>query len=685
MKCKRALKVFRQNLFLEIAVALLVSITFFCFGPLEMILAEPLEYWFTLSNVAPIVAIATMACALLLILIFFVFAFFGEKTLHIVLALAGGIGLVMYIQGNWMFVSYGNMDGSSIDWSLYSNWAIINSLIWVVIIAAIVVALAIKPRVKSILSWVFIGVAFWECSTLATVYFTSYRNVDKTSIELTNKDELVLSADQKNIVVLLADAFDGEDFLPALSEEPDLEPFFDGFTFYENTCGTSQFSEESGITQLTGNQLEVGLSFTDNINKAYETSSLYSSLADNNFLSYVYTTSKMVSPSISGLIENSGDSSSQFNDYNKAFKYIYRMVAFRYMPHIIKKNFWYTTAQFNELKDTSIFSDDNIKLNNLIEERGVTTRNTGRNIYQFFWIQGPHPPAKMDRYCQPLDTLIMTQSDDFTDSQFEQTIGVVRLFTNLISSLKNAGIYDNTIIILTADHGWDNRANPLLMIKPMNAHGDLQVSNAPVSLIEDYLPTLLYFISDESDEKTVYDLTEDQARSRPFYVYNINSEDRTYNDRETVYYDEKAFTKVYVLNSTLQGKEIYRYCTKGIDYDVGANSEYVWSTGHEAEFCFDIGENSGDLNLEIHFIPFHAPQSVNVYADNHLVSSFVADKEGDALVLIPGEYITQEELTIKFEFPDACSPLSLEISKDPRLLALDFTSMRLSKADGQIE
>ena len=81
--------------------------------------------------------------------------------------------------------------------------------------------------------------------------------------------------------------------------------------------------------------------------------------------------------------------------------------------------------------------------------------------------------------------------EDYSSKQFEQSIGVTRLFTKAIASLKEKGIYDNTTLIFTSDHGWDNRANPLLLVKPAHAHGDLTVSNAPVSLIEDYMPTLL--------------------------------------------------------------------------------------------------------------------------------------------------------------------------------------------------
>lgn len=47
------------------------------------------------------------------------------------------------------------------------------------------------------------------------------------------------SSNKNNIIVILADGFDGQDFLPVLEEEPDLKQYFDGFTLYEDTLGTS--------------------------------------------------------------------------------------------------------------------------------------------------------------------------------------------------------------------------------------------------------------------------------------------------------------------------------------------------------------------------------------------------------------------------------------------------------------
>ena len=103
-----------------------------------------------------------------------------------------------------------------------------------------------------------LGIVTIEALTLIVLGISSINSSPKVQFTLTGGEEFQLSSNKNNILVIVADGFDGSDFLPVLKEEPDFKQYFDGFTFYENTCGTSLYSEESGITLLTGNQFEVG-------------------------------------------------------------------------------------------------------------------------------------------------------------------------------------------------------------------------------------------------------------------------------------------------------------------------------------------------------------------------------------------------------------------------------------------
>jgi len=676
---KSRLKIDKKNMYLIFATILLISITIFLFGPLEIFLSEPAEFWFSVYDILPVILVGTIGSFFMLFILFLFVSLFGEKVLNIVISIIAGIGVALYIQGNWTFVNYGEMDGTAIDWSNYVSWSIIDTLIWVGIIMFVVYIFIFKPQYKNIYSSILLAIVGIEIITLGTLCVSSARNCVKVNYTLTNEGALNLSSQGKNVIVILADGFDGSDFLPILAEEPEFKEYFEGFTFYEDTCGTSLYSEESGITLLTGNQFTVGYTFSENIENTYQESNLYNELEENGYETYLYVIDeKMVYQGISNQIKNFKGNRAKISDFSVASKEIYNMVAFRYAPHIMKSNFWYSSMDFSALKSSEACIYSNTDLRELILNKGISTDNN-RNVYQFYWIQGPHEPAVMDRYCQPLSEVIQMSDNEYSNRQFEQSIGVVRIFTELITALKEAGVYDNTTIIFTADHGWDIRPNPLLLIKPMNSRGKLQISDVPVSMIENYVPTLLYLATGNKEcGNTIYDLTENQEYSRPFYIYETNSSDKTYINRRTIYYDEGAFSGKYTLGKELNPNKIASYSIAGISI---AEATHVWTNSLEAELKFKINENYNNLLLDLSYWTYGDLQNVQIYANDVQIAQYVASGEEQKKFIIPGECITEDELVLKFYLPDAISPKERGEGEDSRTLALAFTKIVLSDTD----
>lgn len=598
-------------------------------------------------------------------------------------SLLTALGIGFYIQGNWTFINYGKMDGTSINWNNYSGWAIANTIIWILILVIVVL---LNFKYAKINIYIISGIITIEALTLITLGISSINSSPKAEFTLRGGEEFQLSSNKNNILVILADGFDGSDFLPVLKEEPDFEQYFDGFTFYENTCGTSLVSEESGITLLTGNQLEVGPTFNENINQAYSKTDLYDILEKNNYRTYLYTHEKMVSPLIADQIANFSETKTKINDFSVAFEKIYKMVFFRYTPHIYKKYFWYTSMDFSSLKSYEEIKSSlyyNYDVYNLIENQGVLAQETDYNVYQFFWIQGPHPPTNTDRYCQKIEHIINMEDENYLESQFEQTIGVVKMYTKLITALKEAGVYDNTTIIFTADHGWDIRANPCLLIKPFNSNGKLNISNAPVSMIADYLPTLEYFITGRKDYgNTIYELQEEMDRDRLLYIYDINSSDRTYNSRKELHYSSNSFSKT-VLNRTLSPSDIESFKKSGFSY---AEPAHIWTNDSKATLLFNLKEKVDNLQMDISYSTYNGIQPVRIYANDMLITKYEANGAEEKSIIIPGEYIKDGELILTFEFTNAIAPADIDPNnKDSRKLALAFHSLTLSNTSVQYD
>lgn len=682
---KNGKQIFRKYLRLEIASSLLLSFTFFFFGPLEIMLTNPWEFWFfSVSDVTGIFFASTLFCLIGTMGIQFLASFGGDRFLKICSSLLAALGFCFYIQGNWTFTDYGQMDGTPINWDSYSQWAVKDSILWILILIIVILSINYNERYLTVCTYIMLGVVATETLTLGILYFTSINTAPELNFMLESGHEFQLSSNKNNIIVIVADGFDGQNFLPVLEEVPDFQQYFDGFTFYKDTCGTSLYSEESGITLLTGNQLQVGPSFKENINYAYRNTDLYDILEQNQYDTYLYVRSKkMISPMIGSQVVNFSRKKETLNKAT-AFRELYKVVSFRYMPHIIKKYFWYTFVEFVKIQGDKSCLYFNYDMYDLIQNQGVIAEETDHNIYQFYWIQGPHDPANTDRYCHKLDQPIRWTEETYTDSRFEQTIGIVRMYTELISALKQAGIYDNTTIIFTADHGLDVRPNPCLLVKPANTHGELVVSDVPVSMIEDYLPTLEYFITGKKEfGDTIYELKSGMERNRIFYEYsfNLNGQYKTYDARTEKIYKAGAFSNNIKLGTVLLPDDMILHNERGFEY---SNHKSISTIGNELILHFKIEEAFSDLRFDFNYETFNGLQPVKLYANDVLVAEFDANGAEERSIVIPGECVTDGDLRLRFYFPNAISPAELDPeNRNIRKLALTLYRMKLSDAVGE--
>ena len=131
-----------------------------------------------------------------------------------------------------------------------------------------------------------------------------------------------------------------------------------------------------------------------------------------------------------------------------------------------------------------------------------------------------------------------------------------------LQELKDAGVYDNTAIVVMADHGygiyWNNgflgRSNPLLAVKGIGERHAMAVSEAPISY-ED-LQTAYARLMDGMASAQVFDAQEGESRSRRFLLYNYLHEDHIEEYYQNGYAtDQAGFTatgRVYDRGETEQ-------------------------------------------------------------------------------------------------------------------------------------
>lgn len=697
--------------------AVFLAFTFCVFGPLEIYMTNVASFPFKIHELL-LGSLLMFLCTLVV----FALITLSSKSHIIVTSSIFGLAMAVYIQGNWMFIDYGQMDGTAIDWGSYGIWPYLNLLIWaaaILIPVAISLVLKDKDRSRKALNWIAIGILAMQCITLGTLALTTTFPQSKDHYVARDERMLELSKN-KNIIVMLFDGFQASYFQQAIADVPDAQEIFKDFVFFDNAVGTSLYSEEGSATILTGEQLRADLPFDENIDYIYSNSEFFPALEKNGYDTRYYIQSKLVSGTQDRVIENVLEMGSGAIPLHKTAGLLSKVTAFRYMPHILKQYFWFSYDDIDSLRaerelDIEEFSSSDSIFNQEVLD-GKISATLDENVYRLYYFKGVHPPYTIDENGSEITydvadhgtDYVIDYVEDIHDNQmmYRQTLGSIRIMANLIQALKDEGIYDKTDIVITADHGWENRYNPILLIKSKETVGDFSVSHAPVSYISDLAPTILSLIDGDDHGDTVFDHEEDEERERSFMIYSINAADRSYNSRDIWYTDslevtpEDFYTRQTANGTQYQyqyqvGEEITftdahdendgrRYFKNGVS---GAGTGSAWSLNKKGKMLLNLGTVSGDLIAEFCLDAVYAPpQRFTIRCGGlTLFDQEIRSAEAPVRFIVPKSCMEDGKLTLDLEYPDAISPYMYAGSEDTRELAFSFHKIRFYPVENDKE
>ena len=139
------MKWIKANLNLLLSIALMLM-TITIFGPLELYLTNSAEFWFDFGEMVKISGILTAAAGAVLLAVGLILK--GKaRSLYAVLVFI--IALCLYIQGNFLNIDYGLLDGRTVDWDSYTSHAVINTSIWVTCIGLLIFFWIKQPELSS--------------------------------------------------------------------------------------------------------------------------------------------------------------------------------------------------------------------------------------------------------------------------------------------------------------------------------------------------------------------------------------------------------------------------------------------------------------------------------------------------------------------------------------------------------
>lgn len=511
-------------------IAFVFCFMLFVYEPLVMYSTNQLDFWFDMAlMIGPILLgflIFFLATSLILTAVYLVNKLFAREkkpiAYQIITLVFFGVFFVTYLQGNMLAGSLPALDGSSIDWDAFKSKDIVTVAIGVVVLGVIGFLIIKVETMKTLKYAAGVSVVIFGILFVTLVYeLISWNSfARKDSIIATNENFNTISSD-KNFVVLLNDAVGSSEFNSVLEENPEYKEVFEDFTYYPDTLGCFPCTRDTIPVVLGGALNKNEMKFEKFSSKSLNESPLFKELTERDYDINLYESELVWYGSKNFSISNSTD----YKNYRLPFKSFFseevKYIKYKYLPYYLKRYSNIESMDFNGLVDKYLWDDHTIY--KTVTKKTELDKQSDK-MFSFVHTEGAHIPFSYDK-----DLNILPYNSGTYEQKIEATIKMVDAY---IDRLKANGAYDNTVIIVMADHGNTNlnsaddmlvRANPMFMIKGIGEHHKFAKSDKPISYLD-----LMDIYSELLEGETAEEATEDipDKRERYFMWYrNFRLED----------------------------------------------------------------------------------------------------------------------------------------------------------------
>lgn len=428
------------------------SFSFVFFGILDVLIHNSTIMPYPASLVFPAVALLALAVFAVLFLVMLALrgrVFTGVTTL--VLA----VTLLLYLQGNFMNGSLGQLTGDWLDLSQIVRDVIINTGVGVVILAIPFALWKFAPKIhRALLIFVpslLIGMQFIALVTgFSTTGILDEKIMPQTFL---SNEAMTEVAPENNIIVIILDRLDQRYIDELLRKEPDyFEGRFDGFTQYTNNITSTSRTFPSIVNMLTGATYNFDIPAGEFMREAWRGSEFLPALRESGMRNDIYTDfsyAYLNGEDLRGSADNL-DSGLPAVD-SAALSNLVSISCYRYAPYLLKPYFWVSTAAVEEnvvfQGERGIrYMPNDHAFYDALKTEGLTVNEDLTGNFKFFHLNGTHPPFNVD-----YDFNEVPRDES---SQYLQTRFAFALVFKYLDRLKELGLYENSTIIVTGDHGY---------------------------------------------------------------------------------------------------------------------------------------------------------------------------------------------------------------------------------------
>ena len=506
-------------------LSFVISFMIYIYEPILTYSTNVNDFWFDFKTMLE--AILIYFSILFLALSFFYTAIYlinkfilkKVKLYRYVMVLSYVAFMFIYIQGNYLIGSLPTLDGTTINWGSYTTENIIS--VCIVIVLLIIELIAMKKvkynKISTANNFITIAIGLMLSVSLVSTLMTPEIFKEKTVVNSTIRNINSASSD-KNFFIFVVDAVDSGEFASVVEESEEYKSTLEDFTYYPDTVSGYLYTRDSIPFILSGKWNENETDFTEYCKDAYENSEFLNELKDQNYKMNFYEYQMNMSSKAAENFDNIDVYESDV-DRIKLFKHFTKYAMFKYLPYQLKPYSRVESVNFDSCKidkNNELFVWDNDVAYNTIKNNELNVEEN--KYFQFLHIEGGHVPFNNDE-----NVNIIPETEGTYRMKLKATLNIIDTFIN---RLKENNAYDNSVIVLMADHGYwasTGRQNPILYIKGINeTHDEMVTSDIPVSY-EDLVKVYLQLLDGEKTENLFKDI--DSNRVRRFIENLFESED----------------------------------------------------------------------------------------------------------------------------------------------------------------
>lgn len=480
----------RTRMLLSFGAVFTFVMTYFLAPVIEIFIGNTMHFDYSVSQFMPTVLLSALAVFAVLFGISFLLR---GRLLNWFASLLVGLSLGAYVQSIFMNSSVGVLDGTEVVWKDLATEAVIGLAIWGFILFVIFMIEQFSKKIWTYaVAFLCVLLSVMQLASTVGVFFISEID-EKSTIQATRVGEFDYS-DKHNVIVLAVDSFDINFAEEVMENSPEYFSEFDGFTWYKNTTPHYHRTFPSIAYLFTGKDTFYKNDYDTAMQMAWEGNNFFKDMKDAGYSLRVYAHQKYVNPDgeyLMQYLDNYKVIEPEIN-HLKLEKEMMMLSLYRTAPVALKPFFETDTTQANSAY--SLANNERISLTDyafydrLTTQKLNTDNNSEKGTFSYYIFKGCHAPYVFDENCEPTSEKVTVK---------EATRGALTNVSEFLKQLKELGIYDNSTIIVTSDHGrsgtlteYDDARVVSLFYKPRGAKGEMKESMSPQQLVN-LRPTVL--------------------------------------------------------------------------------------------------------------------------------------------------------------------------------------------------